>query len=136
MEIERHHRVQRALYTMLAADVVVVGAFTVAALTRPNAVTVLAPGCFAVLLLSNFLFLRRKLRMVGQTQPKEGTVNHSNRFSLYACSAIFFVGTLYGLLMIWHGQLPRETLPLLLVPLSLAVYCLKIALKPRTRKSD
>ena len=55
---------------------------------------------------------------------------------MYACSAIFFVGTLYGVLMIAQGDLPRMVSPLLLVPLSLAVYCLKTARRPGNSELD
>lgn len=85
------------------------------------------------LLIFNFLFLRRKL---GKKPSTEETVRHSSRFYVYACAGIFFIGMLYGVLMISQGELPRTILPLLLVPLSLAIYCLIVARRSRTHKPD
>lgn len=132
--MERRRQIRRAVYLMVAMDVVFL--FIVILLSRLLDLRVLAAICFPTLLVSNFLFLRRKLRMVGQAPTKEGAVTRSHRFSVYACSAIFFVGTLYGVLMISQGELPRTILPLLLVPLSLAVYCLRTARRAGVRKSN
>lgn len=98
----------------------------------------LCSDLFATVLISNVLFLRRKLRMLGPPTTEEGarvpplTAEEGarvprRRFSLYGSAAVFFAGTLYGLLMISQGDLPRPVLPLLLIPLFLAVYCLKVA---------
>jgi len=132
--MERRQQIQRAVYVMAALDVVVL--FIVILLSRFSDLTVLAAICLPTLLIFNFLFLRRKLRTAVQDPKKEGAVTHSHMFSVYACSTIFFVGTLYGVLMILQGELPRTVLPLLLVPLSLAVYCLKTARRAGARKSN
>jgi len=120
-------RQNRAVYTMVALDTVVVLLAVLAVLINPRVLTLLASVCFPTLLVLNYLFLRRKLGRIGPPAAEERSTPYSGRFSIYACSAIFFAGTLYGLLMIMRGDLPRTVLPLLLVPLSVAIYCLRTA---------
>jgi predicted MFS family arabinose efflux permease len=134
MRVERRQQIRRAVFAMVAVDAVVV--LVVVLLSRLFTVMLLAALCLPALLIFNFLFLRYKLRVVGQAPTEERAAGHSHRFSVYACSAIFFAGTLYGVLMISQGELPRTALPLLLVPLSLAVYCLRRARRAGVRMKD
>jgi len=130
--MERGQQIRRAVYGMVGIDAAVV--LIVVLLSRLVTVTLLSAVCVPALLIFNFLFVRYKLRVVGQAPAEERAASHSQRFSVYACSAIFFVGTIYGLWMISLGQLPRTILPLLLVPLSLGVYCLRTGLRSEARK--
>lgn len=135
--MERSREIKRTLYKLIVTDVSLIALFIMIASTiRSSDVTVLAPVCFAVLLFSNFLFLRRNLRTIGGSAAEEGAMSRSQRFSTYVCSIVFFVGTLYGVLMIWQGDLPRAILPVLLVPLSLAIYCLRTARRAGERRSN
>ncbi len=133
--MERRQEIQRTVFTAVAVDIAVILIFVVAWLNKPHDLVVFATICFPTLFIFNFLFLRRKLKRVGPPAAEQGT-RSSPRFSVYACSAIFFVGTLYGVLMIAQGDLPRMVSPLLLVPLSLAVYCLKTARRAGNSELD
>jgi len=132
--VERRQQIGRVVYTMAAVDTAVVFLVVALALVRPWDITLLAAVCFPSLLLVNFLFLRGKLSEIGPPATEEQTVPRSRRFCIYACAAVFFAGTLYGLLMVMQGEIPRTVLPLLLIPLSLAIYSLKTARRVGTRK--
>ena len=132
----RRKEIQRTLYAVVAADAVLVLLFAVISLNKPRVAVPLAPTCFLTLLASNFLFLRLKLKLIGPPDREEGTASRSGRFSLYACSAIFVIGTLYGVLMFSAGELPWTISPLLLVPLSLAIFCFRAARRARARRSN
>ena len=132
--MEKRRRIQGTVYVMVATDVVFV--LIIVLLSRFLNIVALAMVCLPALLIFNFLFLRRKFKMVSQAPVGGGALPHSRAFSVYACSAIFFVGTLYGVLMILQGVLPRTILPLLLVPLSLAVYCFRTARRTGAPKSN
>jgi hypothetical protein len=132
--MERRQQIQRAVYGMVAVDAAVI--LVVVLLSWLFTLMLLAAVSLPALLIFNFLFLRYKLRVVGQAPTEGRAAGHSHKFSVYACSAIFFVGTLYGVLMISQEELPWTILPLLLVPLSLAVYCLRTARAAGVRKSN
>lgn len=132
--MERRQQIQRAVYAMVAVDAAVI--LVAVLLSRLFTLTLLAAVCLPALLLFDFLFLRYKLRVVGQAPTEGRAAGHSHKFSVYACSAIFFVGTLYGVLMISQGELPRTILPLLLVPLALAIYCLRTVRRAGAGKSN
>lgn len=132
----RHKGIERAVYSMLAADVGVLALFVVVVLTTSIDVRLLAAVGFPILLVYNFLFLQRKLRTTEPIVSPGGNVTRSSPFSIYACSAIFFLGTLYGLLMIGQGELPRAVLPLLIVPVSISVFCLRMARRASVKGSD
>jgi hypothetical protein len=125
--------IRRALYSMTAIDVAAL--FVLVLVSRFVAVTLLSAVCVPFLLILNFLFIRNKLRAARQDSPGERMASHSNNFYVYACSVIFFLGTIYGLSMILQGEIPRAILPLLLIPLSFAIYCLRMGLKSRGRRS-
>lgn len=131
--MERRKEIQRAMYAMMTVDAALLFLLAAISLRRPSSFMVLAVIYLPTVLISNFFFLRRKLKVVGPPTAGEDAKARPNRFSLYGCSAIFFTGTLYGVLMISQGELPRTILPLLLLPLSLAVYCLRGALQSATR---
>jgi hypothetical protein len=124
----------RNIQKLVASNTAVVLLFAVLALLSPQNINLLAAICFPALLTINLLFLRRRLRRIGAPDEEEQAVARSGQFSTYACSAIFFAGTLGGLLMIMQGELPRTVLPLLLIPLSVAIYCLRIARGSGTRR--
>jgi hypothetical protein len=126
--MDRKKLIQRAVYSMVAIDVFFL--LLVVLLSRFVNLSVVAIT-FAALFIFNRL-LRRKLVSSLQAAEAEDFALRSNRFSLYVVLAIFFAGSAYGALMISQGELPRTILPLLLVPLFLAVYCLKTA----SRKSN
>ena len=130
--MDRHRYVQRAVYAMIAADVAFL--LVAALFSRSIDLNVLSAICLPTLLISNFLFLRLKLKTAASPSKEERAAPGPSRFSLYACSAIFFLGTLYGALLISRGELPRLILPLLLVPLLFAVYCLRTARQTGARK--
>jgi uncharacterized membrane protein YfcA len=132
--MERRQELQGTVYLLVAVDAVLV--LIAVLLSRFVSLTVLAPVGFAILLTLDYLFLRRSLKKVDPRTAEDSTRPRSRRFYGYACSAIFFIGTLYGVLMISEGELPRRILPLLLVPLMLAVYCLITARRAGARKSD
>ena len=132
--MERRREIERAMYAMVAADTALLFLFVVVFLRWPTNRMIVVGICFPALLILNFIFLRRKLRMVGPPTAEEGARAHPHKLSLYGCSAIFSTGTLYGLLMISQGELPWTTLPFLLVPLSVAVYCFRVARRNAARK--
>jgi hypothetical protein len=133
--LERSRQIERAPYKLVATDVALIALFIVVASTiKSSDVALVSPVCFMVLSFSNFLFLRRNLGTIGGTAAEEGAMSRSQRFSTYLCSIVFFVGTLYGVLMISQGNLPRAMLPVLLVPLSLAIYCLRTARRAGERR--
>lgn len=129
--MEKRQEIQRALYIAVVADAALLILFVVLVSSRPSILTPAAVICFLILLISNLLFLRHKKRVSGPRISEETSASHSHDSFLYLGSAIFFVGTLYGVVMISRGELPRTTLPALLVPLSLAIYCLRTALRGR-----
>jgi hypothetical protein len=117
---------------MVAVDFLFV--LGLAGLSRMLGSTLLLACGLPALLSFNYLFLRRKPKIpVMELRPEEPAPRQP-AFSLYACSAIFFVGTLIGLVRFAEGELPWELLPLLLVPLSLAIYLLRVARRAGVRK--
>jgi hypothetical protein len=130
--MERRQQIRSTLYAMVVVDVAVVAA--VVLLSRVFPIALLTVVFVPALLTFNFLFLRKRLKTTGQVSPEDRAAGRSHKFSVYACSAVFFLGTIYGLLMISQGQLPGTTLPVLLVPLSLAVYCLRTGLRAGSRR--
>jgi hypothetical protein len=132
--MERHKEIQRAVYAMVAVNTALLFLLVAVFLRASSHLMIVIAVCFPALVIFNFLFLRRKLRRIGPPAEEECGVAHSGRFSTYACSAIFFAGTLGGLRMITQGELPWTTLPFLVFPLSLAIYCLKVARRNSTRK--
>lgn len=112
---------------LLVGDVVLVLLFAVIAPNRSRDLVLLSAVCFPTLLISNILFLQRRLKLGGPHREEGGTMPGKRKLNAYICSGVFFVGTLYGVLMIFQGELPWKIAPVLLVPLSLAIYCLKFA---------
>lgn len=131
--MERRQEIQRAVYTVVAVDAAVLFVSAIAFLARPHLPVVLAAVCFLSILIFNFLFLRRRLRKAGPPVAEESVANQQRLF-LYLGSVIFIVGPLYGAMLVVQGELPRFIFPAFLVPLSVAVYCLKTARKIGTRK--
>ena len=112
---------------MVAVDVTVAGLFVVIVRSKPLNIMLLAFVCLATLFIFNVLFLRRAHRKIGPPAAEDSPKLRSRSFFVYVCAAIYFLGTLYGVLMISEGELPRTMWPLLLIPLSLAIFCLKTA---------
>ena len=102
--MDRRQQAGRVLYVVLVGDAVLRGVFL--ALSQfLNLMPVAAIG-HPTLLISNVWFLRRKLNTVDRTPTGDEPVTRSSLFSLYAGSFIFFLGTLYGLLLIASGLIP------------------------------
>lgn len=133
--MDRHKRIRIAMYTMVAADAVFLFLLILGVQSKPAYLPFAAAIYLLVVLISNSLFIRRKLRLAGPPSAEQNGGKHPNSFSLYAASAIFFAGTLYGLLMFLHGDLPGKVVPVLLVPLSLAIYILRIARRNSVQRS-
>ena len=133
--VERHETFRRVVYLMILADCAVLLIFVVVFLRIPSSLSTLMI-IFPLILVSNFIFLRWKLRLIGLPATRSEGVSSRPNVSLYGCSAIFFIGTFYGLLMILQGALPRIVLPLLLFPLWIAVYCLRVARRTSTSTSN
>ncbi len=132
--MERRRQIRHAVYAVVAVDAAVISVAVL--LSRSLTVTLVSGICLPVLLILNLLILRHKLRVTVKARPERLAAGRPRRFSVYACSALFLLGTTYGLLMVSHGQLPRATLALLLVPLSLGVYCLRAGYRARSRKPN
>jgi hypothetical protein len=132
--MDRRQQIRVAAYEMIAADTVILFLLILLVHSKPAYLALAAAGYLLLVLISNFLFLRRKLRLAGPSNVKRSSEGHSGRFSLYAASVVFFLGTLYGGLMILHGDLPMVILPALIIPLVLAIYMLKTARKTGTHK--
>ena len=130
---DRRQEIRHAMYVIAAADAA--AGLVAVFLSRLFSVALISAVCLPMLLVFNVLFLRYKLRVADRALPAEATRGRPRGSYLYACSAIFFVGTIYGLLMTAEGELPRIALPLLLVPLTLAIYCLRTVLKAKSRNS-
>ncbi len=129
--MEKRKIIQRTIYAMIAVDAALLVLFFTIFLWRPSSLLILAAVFLPAILIFNTLFLRRKMSSLGPASNNEGAKPRPRRFSLFACSVIFFVGTLGGLTQILHGELPLTILPFLVIPLSVAVFCLKVA-----RRSD
>jgi len=127
--MERRKRIKRTMYEMIAVDTALLFLLLAVFFLRPSSIVILAAIYLPMVLIFNVLFLRRKMSSIGPVATEERAKPRPRRFSLFACSAIFFVGTLLGLMKILHGELPLTILPFLLVPLAVAVYCLKLALR-------
>jgi len=125
--MDRREAIQRTIYTIVAVDAVLLCAFVSLYLYPPTHSVLLLALFMPTSLIFNFLFLRRKLRALGPPTTEDAAKARRNKFSLYRGSAIYFAGTLYGLLMFAQRQLPLTLLPVLLIPLSLAIYFFRAA---------
>ena len=125
--MERRQKARRAVYAIAVSNSIAVFILAALLLKKPEDARVLAPAGFMTLLLANFFFLRRKMITVDRNSIKESSMNLPRALSSYALSIVFFVGTLYGVIMICQRELPFVTLPLLVVPLSMAIFCLRTA---------
>jgi hypothetical protein len=132
--MDRRNRIRLAVYAMIAADAVFLFLLVLAVQNKPTYLPLAAAIYLLVVLISNSLFLRRKVRLAGPPRAEQRREGHSGSFSLYAASVIFFAGTLYGVLLFLHGDLPGKVLPILLVPFSLAVYILRTARRNKVQK--
>lgn len=91
---------------------------------RTRAVALLFP----LLLVLNIALIQHKVLRKGQTNGG-GVMDRRTRISTYVFSSIFFLGTAYGLLLLLGGEIPWTISPVLLIPLLLAIYALRIARK-------
>jgi len=133
--MDRRRKIRRAIFTMLAADVFLVlifAAFTSEGSRYTSTVTVI---CFATLVGSNLLFLYRRLKALGPADPRDRAGSESDRFWAYAGSALFFIGSLYGVIMVSQGVLSWATLLALPIPLSVAVVFFRIGRNAASRKA-
>lgn len=125
--MEREQEIARTVYKVVAADVGFLFAFVLVVANDPAYLEVGTAVFLPCVLIANFLFLRRGLRRHGPPVSSGAGKSRTQSFWLYACSCVFFFGTLYGLLTILRGGLPKAVLPGLLIPLLVALYCLKTA---------
>lgn len=122
----RGEQIRSDLYRIAGVDFILVFLATVVLVLRPRDALAVAPVCFLLLLLSNVVLLRRK-RRTSAAKSDEATVSRSPTLSAYFLAVFYFVGTLYGVLLILEGEIPRAVALFLLVPLLLAVHCLRTA---------
>ena len=125
MEEQKRIRPTR-VFLMIVFDIVLLAVFMAAFL--PAHLKILAAAYLPLTLVINVAFLRSSRGKTAKAPAASGVNGaRSGKSSLYMCSGIFFIGTLYGLLTIIEGELQRTFLPLLLVPLSIAIYCWRMA---------
>lgn len=132
--MDRRNQIRLAVYAMIAVDAVFLFLLILAVQNKPTYLPLAAAIYLLIVLISNSLFLRRKVRLAGRPSAEQGREGHTSGFSLYAASIIFFAGTVYGVFMFIHGDLPGKGLPILLVPFSLGVYILRTARRNRVQK--
>jgi hypothetical protein len=100
--MERRKEIQRALYEMFAVNAALLFLLLLVFLLRPSSLVILAVIYLPTVLIFNVLFPRRKMSLIGPVAKEERSEPRPHRFSLFACSAIFFVGALGGLMEIVH----------------------------------
>jgi hypothetical protein len=133
--MDRQKQIARTVYLIVVADVIALFLLLLVVQSHPTYLPLTAATYLVVALAFNFLFLRRKLKLAGPPDAAEqSSQGRIAKFWLYAASVIFFVGTIYGLILCLQGELPAELLPILLIPFSLAVYILRAALRGGVRK--
>jgi len=113
---------QRVIYTLVAINSAVM--FIAAALFVAFGRLVFLLVCFPVLLTFNVICIRRMQRSIPIPYQTESTARSRRRW-LQAASTFFVVCALYGLLLFLSGQLPLKVLPVLAVPLFMAIVFLK-----------
>jgi len=124
---------RRRVYTIVFIDVIALVALALVALNYSARLVPLGVLSFLVLYGSNYFLLRRKVKAREPSDGESETVSRSNRAYLYLCSAIFSIGSVYGVLMVMRGELPWAVLVCLPVPLSIAIFTYRLA--RRTRES-
>ena len=130
--MDKHRQIKRNVYTMVAINgILIIG---VVALSRVLDSNLLLACGFPVLLSINYLFLRRKPKTPSSDLSAQEPPPRQSPYSLYVGSVIFFMGTLIGLATFVAGELPLSLLPVLLFPLSLAIYFLRVARRVGVRK--
>jgi len=127
--MDRERRIARTVYTMVAADTVLLMLFVLVVGTAPADLEIALGIFLPPVLIANYLLLRHRLRQIGPPEPGQRVTDWKQRFWLYLGSAIFLIGALCGLLKILVGGLPKSTLPVLLIPLFVGLYGLKMARK-------
>jgi hypothetical protein len=135
-EMDRGTAIRQTIYKIVAVDAVLLCAFVSLYLYPPTHSVLLLALFMPTSLIFNFLFLRHKLRAIGPSTKEEAAKARGNKTSLYRGSAIYFAGTLYGLLMFAQRQLPLTLLPALLIPLSLAIYFFRAARRISTPSAN
>lgn len=131
--MERRREIRSTIFKMVAWDVALLLLFMGAFL--PSHLRVMGAIFLPTVLTFNVLFLNRSRRVAETPAASGSAAANTGKSSLYVCSGVFFAGVIGGLLTIIQGELPWTTLPMLLVPLLVAVYCLKMARRLATRKS-
>jgi len=131
-KMNRYALVRRVLFRAVAIEcVLIMGLAYLYVETLVIWPVILATYTFAVL---DYWLIRRMRKKLGPPGPKDVIPKSSVR-NCYIGSGLFFLGFLYGLLMISHGELEASLSPVLLVPLALSAYCLWIARKASKRRA-
>jgi membrane protein implicated in regulation of membrane protease activity len=122
------------VFVMVIMDISLLVIFVAAFL--PSHMKIMAATYLPIVLVSNVVFLRHSRKTEGTPGISANTMVRSGKSPLYICSGMFFIGAFGGLLTIIQGELPRTLLPLLLVPLLVAVYCWRMARRIATHASN
>lgn len=121
-------QIRRSVYSIVLVDFVALCLVIVLIAAHPAYLAFAVVAYAVVMVGGNFLFLRRKFKHAETPYPGiERGKQRPRRFSLYATSAVFLAGALYGLVLFLNGDVPIKLLPILLIPLSLAIYILRTA---------
>ena len=125
------HPGNRIVLTMVLADVLLLVALVGSyALLKSS---LLLMWGLPLLLGSNCLYLRRKLRKLPPDTGLRQAAPPGGALSLYVTSAVFFGGAAYGIGLFSAGELPLALLPVLVVPFGFGLYLLRQAKKVRTQ---
>jgi hypothetical protein len=84
-------------------------------------------------LITNLVLLQRDR----SSAPKSAEKSQSRHTGyLYITSAVYLAGFVYGSVMILMGELPRATVPGLLIPLLMCVHSFRVARRPKRVPSE
>lgn len=125
--MEKHKIIRNTMFIVVAVDTSVI--VTTIPLSHLIDLRWLAIIYIPVLLIFHVMLLRHRLSAIAYPSTGKDTALRFRKRSLSLGSFIYFAGTLYGLFMVLIGALPWVILPVLLVPLSVAIYCLRAASK-------
>ena len=91
-------------------------------------VQALGPLYLMTVLITNLILLRRDRSRAAKSAEKSQS---KHKGYLYLTSAVYLAGFVYGSVMILTGEVPRATVPLLLIPLLMCVYSFRVARRPK-----
>ena len=95
---------------------------------NPSHVMILVAAYVPVALIGNIIFVRRRVATRQQSlMAVPPRLDSSRSRYSYICAGMFILGTCYGILMLVDGEIPVYVIPLLAIPISLAIYCFRSA---------